>query len=66
MCASHGLKSDTKHPYQKRVYPFWRNNQSQLFGYSAETVEYFEESRDIFEKSNKFIQWEKKTKTIQE
>lgn len=29
---SHGLKSDTKHPYQKFMIPFWRESKETLMG----------------------------------
>lgn len=63
---SHGLKSDTKHPYMKKAHPFWRHpNLPPTLGYSQSTVEDFERKKEAFDQSAKFISWTRKENTIQ-
>lgn len=60
---SHGLKSDTKHPYMKRVNPFWRHTEpGSLVTYSEETKDNFERFKFDFEQSCKYYQWEARPK----
>lgn len=64
--AGHGLKSNTKHPYQKFMIPFWRESKETLMGYSEESKEIFERKKIEFDANAKYIQWEVKSKdTIQ-
>lgn len=55
--ASHGLKSDTKNPYQKKVYPFWRRPENAGI-YSEAVKEQFELKKLEFEAKAKYHQWQ--------
>lgn len=59
--ASHGLKSDTKNPYQKKVYPFWRRPENAGI-YSEATKDLFELKKLEFEQACKYISWNTKPK----
>lgn len=57
--ASHGLKSDTKNHYQKKVYPFLRRPENASI-YSEATKESFELKKLEFDVKARYLQWETK------
>ena len=57
--AGHGLKSDTKHHYQKGTVKFWEPC-GRLWGYSEATKLKFELQAMDFEMKKRYIQWKTK------
>lgn len=55
---SHGLKSDSRHPYQKQKFPFWRYTPKGM--YSEETKEMLELRKIDFDSKAKYINWTQK------
>lgn len=50
------LKSEKKHPYQKTLYPFWRDTYGRITGYSEESKRYFDDCAIRFERDKSKVQ----------